>query len=85
MLRPLRGREIGGDVFWDCHCAQPSADFLHPGWSARCLDPDDSTVVRRYRRIPEHGGRVLRVAVDTAVVPQRVVSVFFDRQMKDRL
>ena len=39
-------------------------------------DPDDSTVVRRYRRIPEHGGRVLRVAVNTAVVPQRVVSVF---------
>ena len=48
-------------------------------------DPDDSTVERRYRRIPEHGGRVLRVAVNTAVVPQRVVSVFFDRQMKSRL
>ena len=40
---------------------------------------------RRYRRIPEHGGRVLRVAVNTAVEPERVVSVFFDRKMKGRL
>ncbi|GDX09978.1 hypothetical protein LBMAG57_17500 [Verrucomicrobiota bacterium] len=51
-----------------------------------CLpDPDDATVERRYRRIPEHGGRVLRVAVNTAVEPERVVSVFFDRKMKGRL
>ena len=51
-----------------------------------CLpDPDDATVERRYRRIPEHGGRVLRVAVNTTVEPERVVSVFFDRKMKGRL
>ena len=48
-------------------------------------DPDDATVERRYRRIPEYGGRVLRVAVNTAVDPNRVVSVFFDRQMKGKL
>ena len=51
-----------------------------------CLpDPDDAFVERRYCRIPEHGGWVLRVAVNIAVEPVRVVSVFFDREMKDRL
>ncbi len=49
------------------------------------VDPDDGAVERRFRRIPEFGGRVLRVAVNVAVEPNRVVSVFFDRQMKGRL
>ena len=48
-------------------------------------DPEDATVERRFRRIPEFGGRVLRVAVNTAVDPNRVVSVFFDRQMRGKL
>ena len=48
-------------------------------------DPNDVLVERRYRRIPEFGGRVLRVAVNTAVEPNRVVSVFFDRKMKGKL
>jgi hypothetical protein len=48
-------------------------------------DPDDATVERRFRRIPEFSGRVLRVAVNTTVEPNRVVSVFFDRKMKDKL
>ena len=51
----------------------------------RLPDPDDATVERRDRRIPEHGGRVLRVAVNITVEPERVVSVFFDRKMKGRL
>ncbi len=48
-------------------------------------DPDDATMERRFRRIPEFGNRVLRVAVNTAVEPNRVVTVFFDRQMKGKL
>lgn len=48
-------------------------------------DPENVAVERRFRRIPEFGGRVLRVAVNTAVEPNRVVSVFFDRQMKGKL
>lgn len=48
-------------------------------------DPTDEVLERRYRRIPEFGGRVLRVAVNTAVEPNRVVSVFFDRTMKGKL
>jgi hypothetical protein len=45
-------------------------------------DPNDATVERCFRRIPEFGGRVLRVAVNRTVEPNRVVSVFFDRKMK---
>ena len=37
-------------------------------------DPTDATLERRYRKIPEHGGRVLRVVVNTTVVPERMVS-----------
>lgn len=48
-------------------------------------DPEDATVKRHFRRIPEFGGRVLRVAVNTTIEPHRVVSVFFDRAMKGKL
>lgn len=51
----------------------------------RLPDPDDTAVERLYRKIPKFGGRVLRVAVNTTVEPHRVVSVFFDRQMKGKL
>lgn len=48
-------------------------------------DPDDASLERCYRPIPEFGGRVLRVVVNTSVEPVRVVSVFFDRKMRGRL
>ena len=48
-------------------------------------DPLDPEVERRYRQIPEYGGRVLRVAVKTTVDPNRIVSVFFDRNRKGKL
>jgi hypothetical protein len=48
-------------------------------------DPNDATVERCFRRIPEFGGRVLRVAVNRTVEPKRVVSVFFDRRMEGKL
>ena len=48
-------------------------------------DPNDATVERRFRRIPEFGGRVLRVAVGTTDEPKQVVSAFFDRKMKGKL
>lgn len=40
----------------------------------RTPDPSDPEVERFFRHVPEHGGRVLRVAVNTRVVPWRVVS-----------
>ena len=51
----------------------------------RTLDPNDPEVERFFRRIPERGDRVLRVAVNTHVAPWRVVSVFFDRSMRGEL
>lgn len=51
----------------------------------RQQDPNDPLVERFYRRIPENGGRVLRVAVNTKVAPWRVVSVFFDRSKREKL
>ena len=61
-------------------------------WLERTLhDPElrrpdlvDPTLERRYRKIPEHENRVLRVVVNTTVVPERVVSVYFDRMMKGK-
>ena len=51
----------------------------------RTLDPNDPDVERFFRRIPERGDRVLRVAVNTRVARWRVVSVFFDRSMRGEL
>ncbi len=51
----------------------------------RTRDPHDETVERFYIRIPECGGRVLRVAVNTDADPWRVVSTFFDRSMRGEL
>jgi uncharacterized DUF497 family protein len=48
-------------------------------------DPVDITLERRFCRIAEFNGRVLRVVVNTTVDPNRVVSVFFDRQMRGKL
>ena len=53
-----------------------------PGFHAP--DPNDSSLVRSYGRVPERGDRVLRVVVNTSTDPWRVVSVFFDRRMRDR-
>jgi hypothetical protein len=48
-------------------------------------DPDDASLERRYRPIPEYEGRVLRVVINLSVEPVRVVSVFFDRKMRGKL
>lgn len=45
----------------------------------------DPEVENRFDKIPEFGDRVLRVVVNTQVVPERVVSVYFDRRMKGKL
>ncbi|MYI82637.1 MAG: DUF4258 domain-containing protein [Chloroflexi bacterium] len=55
------------------------------GPELRTHDSDDPEVERFFGRIPERDDRVLRVAVNTRVVPWRGVSVFFDRAMRGRL
>jgi hypothetical protein len=47
--------------------------------------PTDPALESRLRKIPEFGDRVLRVVLNTQVVPVRVVSVYFDRTMKGKL
>ena len=51
----------------------------------RMPDPNDPEIERFFRSIPERDDRILRVAVNTRVAPWRVVSVFFDRNMKGKL
>ena len=46
---------------------------------------DDPELESRLGPIREFGARVLRVVVNKQVVPQRVVSVYFDRAMKGKL
>ena len=65
------------------HLAWVEATLREP--QLREPDPNDPMVERFYRRIPDYGNRVLRVAVNTQVAPWRIVSVFFDRTMKGKL
>ncbi len=67
---------------------QISIEWLEQAFTAPELtlaDPKEAGVERRYRKIPQFGNRVLRVVVNTAVAPPRVVSVYFDRTMKGKL
>jgi len=48
-------------------------------------DPTDSTLERRYARIPEKGNRVLRVVCRQAGDTIEVITVFFDRNAGRRL
>jgi hypothetical protein len=50
----------------------------------RVEDHDDGT--RHYlARVPERGGRVLRVVLKPDADPPSVVTVFLDRRMKDKM
>lgn len=52
------------------------------GPELRLGDLVDPEIELFFLRIPEQGNRVLRVVVNTHVVPWRVVSVYFDRSME---
>ncbi len=76
------------------HAVQVMAERMIPvGWVERAIaeptlrepDPNDPEVERFFHRLPEQGNRILRIAVNTHVAPWRVVSVFFDRNMKGKL
>ncbi|MEI8064144.1 MAG: DUF4258 domain-containing protein [Verrucomicrobiota bacterium] len=49
------------------------------------LDPDDGDLEHYLGRIAEHGNRVLRVVVNKTVRPARVVTLYFDRTMRNKL
>ena len=48
-------------------------------------DPDDAELEHRLGKIKEHENRVLRVIINKTVSPMRVVTVYFDRTMRNRL
>jgi hypothetical protein len=60
---------------------------LDPAWIEATItspqhtdrDPDDAILLRAWRRIPEHGGRALRVVYRLAGADMVVVTAFFDR------
>jgi hypothetical protein len=49
------------------------------------LDTIDPELEHRLVRIDEYGGRVLRVIVNKVRNPIRVITVYFDRAMRNRL
>lgn len=51
-----------------------------PDWVV--ADPERPGVERRYRAIPEQGGRVLRVAVMEKPDEIRIITAFFDRRAR---
>jgi uncharacterized DUF497 family protein len=55
---------------------------LHPDWTE--IDPEDPAVERRFRAIPQFGGRVLRVACVETTSNIRVISMMFDRNARRR-
>jgi hypothetical protein len=55
---------------------------LEPEW--REPEPNDPTVERRFRRIEDAGGRILRVACVETDSEIRVITAMFDRNAKAR-
>jgi hypothetical protein len=49
------------------------------------VDPTDPELTHLVGRIKEHGNRALRVVFNNSAKPVRIVTVYFDRKLKDRL
>lgn len=47
-------------------------------------DKEDPQLTHALGRIPEHGGRVLRVVYNGVIEPARVVTVYFDRTQRNK-
>jgi len=56
------------------------AAVFEPEWEES--EPDRSAVVRRFRSIPEHNSRILRVACVETDEHIRVLTAFFDRRAR---
>ena len=48
-------------------------------------DENDGDLEHCLARIPEYGNRVLRVIVNRVSNPQKIVTFYFDRNVRDRL
>jgi hypothetical protein len=56
--------------------------LLHPQWLE--LDRVDLELRHALVRIPEFGGRILRVVYNETTVPPRTVTAYFDRTQRNR-
>ena len=56
-----------------------------PTWSQPDPDPDPGRpgVERRFRAVPEFGGRILRAACLETATEVRILTVFFDRDARE--
>lgn len=48
-------------------------------------DPEDVTKIHALKAIADNGNRVLRVIYNRTKQPPHVITVYFDRKMKDKL
>ena len=48
-------------------------------------DPTDKNLEHRLGRISERGNRVLRVIINKASSPVRIVTVYFDRSLRNKV
>jgi hypothetical protein len=48
-------------------------------------DENDGDLEHRLARIPEYGNRVLRVIVNRVSIPEKIVTFYFDHNVRDRL
>ena len=66
---------------------------IRPEWLERIIDnpvriephAQDGNLEHRLGVIEEHGGRVLRIIVNKATDPIRVVIAYFDRTMRNKI
>jgi len=58
------------------------AAAVSPDWTEP--DPQDPSIQRRFRAVPERDNRILRVACVETVEEIRIVSAFFDRRARPR-
>lgn len=81
MAKPLRFTAHARTAMAERELAEAwvTATALAPEWEAP--DPRPGTV-RRYRAIPERGGRILRVACVETANEIRILSAFLDRRAR---
>jgi len=62
--------------------------MIQEDWVKNAVNDPDSTDSRRadekhyLKRIPEAGGKTLRVIINPSMSPPRVITVFFDRRVQ---
>jgi len=80
--KPLRFTRHADDVIVERKLDRSWIEMTvrRPDWSSP--DPVRAGVERRFREIPDNGGRILRVACSESEEEIRILTVFFDRNAR---